>query len=100
MWVRFFILCVITLPLCGCASFSSAPPTCDGMARRPLNRSLWDWEAATALSAPQAPAAPSSALMRKAETRSSLPPSAPSDKPNASGEVDIASSYRSCGKES
>ena len=28
----------------GCAIWSKGPPSCDGLARRPLNRSLWDWE--------------------------------------------------------
>jgi len=92
---RFFILCTITLPICGCASFFSAPPICDGTARRPLNRSLWDWEAGTNLGAPQALATPTPALMRKADGGSSplLTPL------SANPAVEIAS-YRSCGRES
>jgi type IV secretion system protein VirB7 len=90
-------------PLGGCATFSSAPPTCDGFARRPLNRSLWDWEGA-----PQALGSAPSSLIRTAETsrpnattalnRAAPAPSIASDKPTASRLNDLAS-YRSCGKE-
>lgn len=34
--------------LSACGSLrSTAAPTCDGSSRRPLNRSLWDWEGQT-----------------------------------------------------
>ena len=38
----------LSLGLSACASLAGphAAPSCDGSARRPLNRSLWDWEAA------------------------------------------------------
>lgn len=100
---RLIIMCVMAWPLGGCATFSSAPPTCDGLARRPLNRSLWDWEGA-----PQALGSVPSSPIRAAETgrpnaTSALNGTAPapsiaSDKQNASLVVDFAS-YRSCGKE-
>ena len=39
-------LCLsVATALGGCASLANAPPSCDGYARRPLNRSMWDWEA-------------------------------------------------------
>ncbi|MGB3386727.1 MAG: type IV secretion system protein VirB7 [Pseudaminobacter sp.] len=28
----------------GCASLSYPLPKCDGYAKRPLNRSMWDWD--------------------------------------------------------
>lgn len=100
---RLIIMCVMAWPLGGCATFSSAPPTCDGLARRPLNRSLWDWEGA-----PQALGSVPSSPIRTAETgrpnatsalnRAAPAPSIASDKPNASRLNDFAS-YRSCGKE-
>jgi type IV secretion system protein VirB7 len=35
------------LAIAGCGTLVSIrPPSCDGYARRPLNRSLWDWETA------------------------------------------------------
>ena len=38
----------LSLGLSACASLAGphAAPSCDGSARRPLNCSLWDWEAA------------------------------------------------------
>ncbi|MEO9340973.1 type IV secretion system protein VirB7 [Mesorhizobium sp. SB112] len=29
----------------GCATLSYPLPKCDGYAKRPLNRSMWDWDA-------------------------------------------------------
>jgi type IV secretion system protein VirB7 len=98
MWYRLSIMCVIGMQLGGCAIWSKAPPSCDGLARRPLNRSLWDWETGTPLATPEPPI-PSSApapIIRKGETI----PAAPSTQLAASGhQADITASYRSCGKE-
>src|SRR5215204_3449039 len=45
------------LALGGCSTLGpTPPPSCDGYARRPLNRSLWNWEAG--LAAPPPAAAP------------------------------------------
>lgn len=47
--------------LSGCASLTGAgAPSCDGFARRPLNRSLWDWANAKPIEAApiEAPAPP------------------------------------------
>lgn len=103
MWIRLTILCAILWPLGGCATFSSAPPSCDGMARRPLNRSLWDWEAKTAFGAafgaPEDPAVPSPAIIRKSDAGAPPPSTAPIGALGSSHPIDIAS-YRSCGKES
>lgn len=42
------MLILLTLPMClaasGCAAVSYPLPSCDGYSRRPLNRSMWDWE--------------------------------------------------------
>ncbi len=32
----------------GCATLSYPLPKCDGYAKRPLNRSMWDWDASKA----------------------------------------------------
>ncbi len=40
-----FMAFALATPLTGCASLTGASaPSCDGSVRRPLNRSLWDWE--------------------------------------------------------
>jgi type IV secretion system protein VirB7 len=105
---RLIMMCVMAWPLGGCASFSSGPSTCDGLARRPLNRSLWDWEGAT-LASPRALAAIPSGRIYTARAGNSSANIAPnralsassmaSDKTNATGGAELAS-YRSCGKES
>jgi type IV secretion system protein VirB7 len=98
MWRRVFIICVIAVQLGGCAIWSKAPPSCDGLARRPLNRSLWDWETGTPLATPEPPIPPSAPapVIRKGETN----PATPSSQLVASDhQATIAGSYRSCGKE-
>ena len=104
---RLIIVCVMAWPLSGCATFASPPPSCDGFARRPLNRSLWDWEG-TALAGPQPLAALPFAPIHTAEAGrlgattgpngAAAAPSMARDEPNASRLNDLAS-YRSCGKE-
>ncbi|MBS3651904.1 type IV secretion system protein VirB7 [Pseudaminobacter sp. 19-2017] len=37
----------------GCATLSYPLPKCDGYAKRPLNRSMWDWDAGKAQGDPQ-----------------------------------------------
>lgn len=37
----------------GCATQSYPLPKCDGYAKRPLNRSMWDWDVAKATGDPQ-----------------------------------------------
>ncbi|MCK1711672.1 type IV secretion pathway protein [Bradyrhizobium sp. 143] len=98
MWRRLFIICVIAWQLGGCAIWSKAPPSCDGLARRPLNRSLWDWETGTPVATPEPSPPPSgpAPIVRKGETG----PAAPSTQLAASGhQATIAASYRACGKE-
>jgi type IV secretion system protein VirB7 len=95
---KVLIVSVIACQLGGCASWSKAPPSCDGSVRRPLNRSLWDWESGTPLAVPEqaAPPAASDPLIRKGDASSS----APSTRLHATGShVDIAASYHACGKE-
>lgn len=96
MWRRLMILCLATTPLGGCASFSSAPPSCDGMARRPLNRSMWDWENAPASVSASPP------LMRRADAGSPIrvakeTPLAPTLRQPP--RFDVAAAYRACGRE-
>ncbi|TCM52617.1 type IV secretion system protein VirB7 [Rhizobium sp. PP-F2F-G48] len=37
------LVCIASL-LAGCASLSYPLPKCDGAAKRPLNRSMWQWQ--------------------------------------------------------
>jgi type IV secretion system protein VirB7 len=96
MWRRLFIICIMGFQLGGCAIWSKGPPSCDGQARRPLNRSLWDWETGTPIAAPEPPVPPSAPapVIRKGETS----PEAFPAQLGAPGQQ-IAASYRACGKE-
>ncbi|PII37828.1 hypothetical protein [Sinorhizobium meliloti] len=42
--IRTFPLLCIAAILSGCASMTYPLPKCDGYSRRPLNRSMWEWE--------------------------------------------------------
>jgi type IV secretion system protein VirB7 len=95
---RLLILFVTGCQLGGCATWSKAPPSCDGSVRRPLNRSLWDWETGTPLATPEQapPPTASDPLIRKGDAGSSVP----AGQSSASGShIDIAASYHACGKE-
>jgi len=38
------LLLVLAPTLVGCASMAEPLPKCDGYSRRPLNRSMWEWD--------------------------------------------------------
>jgi type IV secretion system protein VirB7 len=42
--IRLLALMVLLAAVSGCATFSYPLPKCDGYAKRPLNRSMWDWD--------------------------------------------------------
>jgi type IV secretion system protein VirB7 len=96
MWRRLFIICVIAWQLGGCANWSKGPPSCDGLARRPLNRSLWDWESGAPSATPEPPVPPSEPIIRKGESN---PPTTSVHLAASDRWAGIAASYRACGKE-
>ncbi|WP_080697355.1 hypothetical protein [Ochrobactrum intermedium] len=55
---RKLLLCLSLCALNGCATLSYPLPKCDGYAKRPLNRSTWEWESGI-----QAPARQHSSLV-------------------------------------
>ena len=64
------------LAIAGCGTLVSIrPPSCDGYARRPLNRSLWDWETAKLTAAASVPVTGSvhATAVPEASTTGSLP---------------------------
>ncbi|MBG0792483.1 hypothetical protein IYY11_03395 [Methylocystis sp. H62] len=66
-----FLTLAMASSLGGCASLTGAgAPSCDGSARRPLNRSLWEWESAKSISG-----APIAAPLMETPTAAPLPPS-------------------------
>ncbi len=92
----------------GCASLTGASaPSCDGFARRPLNRSLWEWESAKTISG-----APITASLMETPAAAPLPSSSGTEPLIRKGELarpravargialpvfDIAASTQRCG---
>jgi len=96
-----FLALALATPLTGCASLTGAgAPSCDGLTRRPLNRSLWDWENAApiAIAPIEAPAlaippAVGEPIIRKGEIDRALA----SGRTAALPIFDIVASTRRCG---
>ncbi|QLL65635.1 hypothetical protein [Sinorhizobium mexicanum] len=42
--IKPILLLCVAAALSGCASMTYPLPKCDGYSRRPLNRSMWQWE--------------------------------------------------------
>jgi type IV secretion system protein VirB7 len=88
--IRTVSLLCMAATLSGCASLTYPLPKCDGYSRRPLNRSMWQWEDKSDLKQ-QRSEAPSSVPSRLAsayiEERKD---------PAAFAHFDIAASYRRC----
>lgn len=82
---------LLSASLSGCASISYPLPKCDGYSRRPLNRSMWQWEDKGKLQ--------KSAIENARDTASRTVPFAEeptSVTPAAFAQFDVAGSYRPC----
>jgi type IV secretion system protein VirB7 len=99
MWYRLSIVCVIGVQLGGCAIWSKAPPSCDGLNRRPLNRSLWDWETGMPLAVPEPPILPSGPIIRKGDSSPQATTTHLAMSFASGHRTDITSSFHRCGKE-
>lgn len=80
------LLLVIAATLGGCASLTYPLPKCDGYARRPLNRSMWEWEGDSKLKQQQSNASSSSVTPFVEEDK----------KPEAFASFDAEQSYHRC----
>lgn len=78
------MIALLLTGLTGCSGFPKPAPSCDGTAKRPLNRSLWDWEAKS----PAAPAAES--------TKAASPPVQRLGALRPAESFAMAASYRPC----
>src|SRR3954467_9742936 len=102
---RIIIAGLLMFSVVGCASLTGprGAPSCDGYSRRPLNRSMWDWEnakpagpAVAAPALPVDPAVPTAPLIRKGGAEgakggpavSSVPPRPPQFNVAASAQAD------------
>lgn len=85
--IRLSLLLAMAAVLGGCASLTYPLPKCDGYSRRPLNRSMWEWEGERNLKS-----SPS-------ETRTSTsatPYVEQAQEPAAFAHLDIDGSHRRC----
>lgn len=83
---------VLATVVTGCAGWNKGAPSCDGSAKRPLNRSLWDWEA----SPPAAPKIDAPPVKRLGQAPTELPSGGIGQAATAWSAFDIARSFRPC----
>lgn len=88
--IRSILLLCTAAALSGCAAMTYPLPKCDGYSRRPLNRSMWQWEENNNLSQKHADMRP--------VTSSSVAAAYTEEKkePPAFAHLDIDASYRRC----
>ena len=89
---RMVFLLLLTAGLEGCGSINHPLPKCDGYSRRPLNRSMWQWENNGKADQPGAEAVPDNARAQATSYAQDLT----SGMPAAFAHFDVASSYRPC----
>jgi type IV secretion system protein VirB7 len=82
----------LALAMSGCAGWNKGAPSCDGSAKRPLNKSLWDWEA----SPPTAPKPDTPVVKRLGQAQQELPAGGIGRAAAAWSAFDIARSFRPC----
>ncbi|MCJ8152029.1 hypothetical protein [Shinella sp.] len=85
--MRLSLLLAMATVFGSCASLTDPLPKCDGYSRRPLNRSMWEWEGYRSLQS------------SRSETRSStfiMPYTARLEELEAFAHLDIEGSHGSC----
>ncbi|AGS26441.1 hypothetical protein [Rhizobium etli] len=90
--IRMPLLFVLTVVLVGCGSISHPLPKCDGYSRRPLNRSMWQWQGDGQAKSP----ATSAVHMESVNKSASYAEENGSAVPAAFANFDVAGSYRPC----
>jgi len=102
---RIIVAGLLMVGVVGCASLTGprGAPSCDGYGRRPLNRSMWDWEnakpvppAVASPALPVDPAVPTAPLTRKGGVEGAKGGPAVSSAPPRSPQFDIAASEQTC----
>ena len=85
--IRFPLLLAMAAALAGCASLTYPLPKCDGYSRRPLNRSMWEWEGDRKLQRQQSDTRSATSVTPFVEE---------SRQPAAFAHLDIDGSHRRC----
>lgn len=92
MRCRVIVSLLLATVVTGCAGWNKGAPSCDGSAKRPLNKSLWDWEA----SPPAAPKPDTPVVKRLGLAQPELPARVIGRADTAWSAFDIARSFRPC----
>lgn len=94
--IRITVLLFIGASLAGCASISYPLPKCDGYSRRPLNRSMWQWEDEKQTQQPKTQANRTTADPTTTNVITPYVEEEARSRPAAFEHFDIAGSYRPC----
>jgi len=86
---RVLLLLFLTASLVGCGSITHPLPKCDGYSRRPLNRSMWQWEGDSNQSTTGAVTEPTSSAASLVKEPASVTPA-------AFAQFDVPRSYSPC----
>lgn len=89
---RLLVLILTASVLAGCATLSYPLPKCDGYAKRPLNRSMWEWEGGKGTTSQQHSSLPNESGPALAFAETVHAP----DAQTAFSGFDTAGSYRAC----
>jgi type IV secretion system protein VirB7 len=92
---RVILSVMLALAATGCAGWNKGAPSCDGSAKRPLNKSLWDWETHP----PVAPQSDSSPVKRLGQVQP-IGPAEGLEQHTAWSSFAIARSFLPCGEAS
>lgn len=87
--IRPLLLLCMAAALSNCASLSYPLPKCDGYSRRPLNRSLWQWEKDSSPKPQYSDARPAFSSLAASYVEESKEPA-------AFAHLDVDASYRRC----
>lgn len=89
---RMLLSLLMLASLAGCAAISHPLPKCDGYSRRPLNRSMWQWEGERKMDQSTTGAIAASPLSHVASFAEEKPGAAPA----AFEQFDVSGSSRPC----
>ncbi len=89
---RVILSVMLALAATGCAGWNKGAPSCDGSAKRPLNKSLWDWEA----NPPAAPKLDAPPVKRLGQLLPGVPTDGLDQPISAWSSFDIARSFLPC----
>lgn len=89
---RVLLFFLLTASLAGCGSITHPLPKCDGYSRRPLNRSMWQWDG----DGKEVNQSTTGAITDSTSNAASFAEQPAFVTPTAFAQFDVAGSYRPC----